>query len=373
MVPMKTRTAPSGDAVLADPRWRAVCARDAAADGAFVFAVRTTGVYCRPSCAARRPLPQNVAFYAEPAAARTAGYRACKRCRPEGASPQQTRARWIAALCRQLERADQPPTLAALAAQHAMSPSHLQRVFTRAVGLSPSAYCRAARARRLRDELAAGRSVTAALQNAGYTSPSRFYGGDDELGMPPKRARAGGAGQRLAVALADCTFGRVLVAATARGIAAILLGDDDEALRQDLARRFPRAVLHAPDHALHAKIAEVVAFVDADRADPGLPLDIQGTVFQRRVWQALRRIPQGRTASYAEIASRLGMPTAARAVARACADNPLAIAVPCHRVVRGDGALAGYRWGVASKRALLAREAAAVGSAAKSARKRIRE
>ncbi len=357
----------------ADPRWRAVCARDPGSDGAFVFAVRTTGVYCRPSCAARRPRPENVTFHVDPAAARAAGFRACKRCNPDGVGPRAERARWVEEVCRLLAGADAPVSLATLAARVGLSAFHLQRTFRGVVGITPSAFYRAERARRMHTDLAAGRSVTAALQRAGYGSTSRFYGGDDRLGMSPKRARRGGAGERLDVACVDCRLGRLLVAATPRGVCASLLGEDDAALREDLRRRFPRAVVVEAGDAAAATgterftehVRRIVRWIDAGRVDPSVPLDIRGTVFQRRVWQALRRVPAGQTTSYAALARRLGMPRGARAVARACADNPLAVVVPCHRVVRGDGELAGYRWGLARKQDLLESERRAAISARK--------
>lgn len=345
-------------------KWRAVCARDARCDGCFVFAVRTTGIYCRPSCGARRPNRANVQFFADGAAARTAGYRACKRCRPDTrlGSDAATRA-WVLALCRHIEAAEAPPTLAELAAFAGYSPFHLQRTFRAVVGTTPRGYATAVRVERLRRALARGERVTAAQQASGYASSSRLHADAERvLGMAPRRAKAGGAGERLEFHVAPCTLGRVLVAATARGLSAVLLGDDDATLQQELAERFPRGRCVRGDAAFVARVRAVLACVDGAAVDPGLPFDVRGTAFQQRVWQALQRIPAGRTIDYASLAARLGSPRGARAVAAACAANPLAVLVPCHRVVRGDGSLAGYRWGVAKKRALLRREGAEPGS-----------
>lgn len=347
-----------------DARWRAVLARDGEADGAFVFAVRTTGVYCRPSCGARRPRPENVCFFADGSAARAAGFRACRRCAPDAARGDAAqRTRLVAELCRRLAAAEAPLPLAELARTAGYSPFWLQRVFTAAVGCSPRAFQAAHRAERLRRELAAGATVTAAMHRAGYGSTSRLHAvGERALGMRPARARDGGAGERIEHAVVDCSLGRALCAATSRGLCAILLGDDDAALREDLRRRFPNAQLAAGSRRFVRHLRRVVACLDGERTDPGLPLDLRGTAFQQRVWAALRGIAPGRTADYAAVAARLGAPGSARAVARACGDNPLAVVVPCHRVVRRDGALAGYRWGLARKQALLAREGAPAGT-----------
>jgi AraC family transcriptional regulator of adaptative response/methylated-DNA-[protein]-cysteine methyltransferase len=338
----------------------AVAARDPAADGTFVFAVKTTGVYCRPSCGARRPRPENVAFFADAAAARAAGFRACRRCRPDAAtSDHAQRTKLVAEVCRWIDASASPPRLAELAARAGYSAFHLQRVFVATIGVSPRAYATARRAERLRSELAAGRSVTAAMHRAGYGSTSRLHrDAERALGMLPKRARAGGAGERIEFATAACSLGVAIVAATARGVCAIFLGDDAAQLQKDLRTRFPRAELVRGDVAFRVRVAGAIACVDGDARAPELPLDLHGTAFQQRVWRELRRIPAGSTASYTELAARLGSPRGARAVGKACGDNPVAVVVPCHRVVRGDGALAGYRWGLPIKRALLARERA---------------
>jgi len=353
---MATDSTPA--ATLADPRWAAVIARDGGADGAFVYAVRTTGIYCRPGCPSRPPKPENVAFYPTPAAATAAGFRPCQRCRPDAASLAVRQQSIISDLCRHIEQATQPPTLAQLAIRAGLSPHHLHRLFKASTGLTPHAYASAVRAGRLRQSLPQADSVTSAIFAAGYNSGSRCYAESDALlGMTPGAYRAGGPRQEIRFASGPCALGCVLVARSARGLCAILLGDEPAALASELAERFPAARLLADDTELAQQLAAVVRFVDAPQSGLDLPLDIRGTAFQQRVWQALRAIPPGRTVSYSEIAARLGMPKAVRAVAGACAANALAVAIPCHRVVRSDGGLAGYRWGIARKRALLAREA----------------
>ncbi|HEX6812906.1 MAG TPA: bifunctional DNA-binding transcriptional regulator/O6-methylguanine-DNA methyltransferase Ada [Planctomycetota bacterium] len=341
-----------------DARWQAVLAHDAAADGTFYFAVRTTGVYCRPSCGARRPRAENVEFFRDAGAARSAGYRACKRCKPDLPAPA-SKAGLVASLCRLLENEESTPRLRDLGASVGLSPFHVQRLFKQATGITPRAYAEAHRQHRVRTALAAGDSVTRALYASGYGSSGRFYAkATPGLGMTPKKYRAGGAGETIRFAVADCSLGAVLVAATARGVAAILLGDDSSELAQDLQRRFPHAVIERGDAAFERTVSQVVAFVEARRPSLELPLDIRGTAFQRRVWQQLCSIRSGETRSYAEIARAIGAPRSVRAVAQACAANALAVAIPCHRVVRSDGDLAGYRWGKARKQQLLARERA---------------
>ncbi|MBP6096685.1 MAG: bifunctional DNA-binding transcriptional regulator/O6-methylguanine-DNA methyltransferase Ada [Methyloversatilis sp.] len=342
----------------ADPRWAAVVARDAAVDGHFVYAVKTTGVFCRPSCAARTPKPENVSFHLSPADARAAGFRPCLRCRPEEPPLAARHAATVAAACRLIDAGDPPPTLEALARHAGLSVFHLHRVFKAVTGLTPQAWARARRAERLREGLARGASVTGALLDAGYGSPSRFYEhADHTLGMTPGRYRAGGTDTDIRFALGQCSLGAILVAESPRGVCAIALGDDPDALLRDLQDRFPCARLIGADAAFEERVAQVVGFIEAPRIGLGLPLDLRGTAFQQRVWQALRDIPPGHTLSYTELAARIAMPKAVRAVASACAANTLAVAIPCHRVVRSDGALSGYRWGVGRKRALLAREA----------------
>ncbi len=351
--------APDAPSSAWDACWAAVAARDSAADGRFVYAVRTTGVYCRPGCAARTPRRDNVRFYAGPAAAREAGFRPCLRCRPDDPPQAQRHAEAVARACRLIEGAEEPPALAALARAAALSPFHFHRVFKGVTGVTPKAYAEAVRARRLAAHLPTTATVTEAAYAAGYGTAGRFYAAAaGHLGMPPGSARRGGAGVAIRFCVAACALGFVLVAATERGVCAILLGDDPEALAGDLRARFPRADIAGAGPDLTHRVAEVVAFVEAPRLGLGLPLDIGGTAFQQRVWAALRAIPAGRTATYADIARTIGQPAAVRAVALACAANAHAVVIPCHRVVRTDGGLSGYRWGVARKAALLAREGA---------------
>lgn len=342
----------------ADPRWTAVRARDAQADGSFVYAVRTTGVYCRPSCGARPARPENVAFHATPADAEQAGFRACRRCRPNEPSLAAQQAAVVARLCRRLETDESTPNLAQLAEDAQWSPFHLHRVFKRITGLTPKAYATAHRSRRVHESLARSGTVTEAIFEAGYQSGGRFYAdAPGMLGMTPSRWRAGGAGTELRFAVGQCSLGAILVARSEIGLCAILLGDDPDALTRDLQDRFPRARLVGGDAGFEQWVARVVGFVEAPAIGLDLPLDIRGTALQQRVWQALQAIPPGQTVSYAEMARRIGAPAATRAVAQACGANALAVAIPCHRVVRQDGGLSGYRWGVERKRALLAREA----------------
>ncbi|MDR3376100.1 MAG: bifunctional DNA-binding transcriptional regulator/O6-methylguanine-DNA methyltransferase Ada [Ancalomicrobiaceae bacterium] len=356
-----TRTSGADEAaaiITADPRWALVAARDATADGSFVYAVRTTGVYCRPSCRSRPAKPENVCFFASPVEAETDGYRACRRCRPNDAGAAHTHAALVADACRAIETAEEPPGLAALADRASLSPFHFQRVFKAVTGLSPKAYATAHRAVRLRDRLSGGEtSVTAAIYDAGFNSSSRAYETADEaLGMTPSAFRSGGKDVAIRYAYGQSSLGLVLIASTDRGICAILLGDDPIELLRDLEARFPLADLLAADADTAARVAEVVAFVEHPSTGLDLPLDLRGTAFQLRVWQALRRIPAGTTVSYSDLARTIGDPSAVRAVAGACAANKLAVAVPCHRVVRSDGALSGYRWGLERKRELLKRE-----------------
>jgi len=342
-----------------ESRLAAVRARDARADGQFVYSVKTTGVYCRPSCAARPAKRENLAFHDTCADAEAAGFRPCKRCRPDQASQAQRRAALVASACRAIDAAEDVPDLAALAAQAGMSRFHFHRVFKEVTGVTPRAYAQARRAERLRAGLPGSGSVTAAMYDAGYNSSGRFYAESQEvLGMRPADYRAGGAGSVIRFAVGACSLGSILVAATPKGVCAILLGDDPDALVQDLQDRFPKAELKGGERDFEQWMAQVVGLVEAPEQGLSLPLDVQGTAFQQRVWEALRAIPPGSTASYAEIARRIGAPKAVRAVAQACAANALAVAIPCHRVVKSDGAISGYRWGVERKRKLLQREAA---------------
>jgi AraC family transcriptional regulator, regulatory protein of adaptative response / methylated-DNA-[protein]-cysteine methyltransferase len=342
----------------ADPRWAAVEARDPAADGRFFYAVKTTGVYCRPSCPSRPARPENISFFDSAAAAEQAGFRPCQRCRPDQPPLAEQHAALVAGLCRFIENADTPPSLAELARQAGLSRYHLHRIFKAVTGLTPRDYAVAQRAKRLRAGLARGAGVTDAILDAGYNSPGRFYEQAHLLlGMTPNRYRAGGTATEIRFAVGQCSLGAILVAASPRGICAISLGDDPEALVRDVQDRFPQATLIGDDPAFEDWIARVVGFVEAPKLGLDLPLDLRGTVFQQRVWQALQQIPTGETVSYTELARRIGAPAAFRAVASACAANVLAVAIPCHRVVRQDGSLSGYRWGVARKKALIEREA----------------
>lgn len=340
-----------------DPRWAAVVARDAAFDGAFFFAVRTTGVYCYPSCGARTPKAANVELFDDRLGAIRHGYRACKRCGSERPPPAQRRAATVARVCRFIEDHDREPRLTEMAAHAGWSPSHLHREFKRVTGVTPKQYAGSARAERARAALAQGQSVTAAMAGAGYSSTSRFHlAARTAFGLRPNELRDGGGGGTLLFGSGQGSLGTVFVACTAAGVCAVLLGDDPAALEADLRARFPRRECAPAGAALAGVIARVVAAIETPSAGFALPLDIQGTAFQQRVWSALRAVPAGTTTDYAALAASIGTPGGARAVAGACAANPIAVAVPCHRVVRGDGGLAGYRWGLDRKRALLRRE-----------------
>ena len=361
MVAVATRVdRPSPDFADDDARWGAVERRERAADGAFYYSVLTTGVYCRPSCASRRARRENIAFHASCEEAEAAGFRPCKRCRPNELPLAQRHASAVARACRMIEEAEEAPSLDALAEAARMSRFHFHRIFKTITGVTPKAYADAHRARRVRDELACSATVTEAIYGAGFNSSGRFYAAwPDLLGMTPKEFRTGGAGASIRFAVGECSLGSILVGATGKGVCAILLGDDPDALVRDLQDRFPKAQLIGADREFERLVAIVVGFVEAPARGLELPLDMRGTAFQQRVWQALRQIPSGSSASYAEIARRIGQPKAVRAVAQACSSNRIAVAIPCHRVVRTDGALSGYRWGVERKRALLEREKAA--------------
>ncbi|AIE85925.1 bifunctional DNA-binding transcriptional regulator/O6-methylguanine-DNA methyltransferase Ada [Fimbriimonas ginsengisoli] len=342
-----------------DPRWRAIVERDPAFDGKFYYSVKSTGVYCHPSCAARLARPENVAFHDSIQDAERAGFRPCKRCKPDQGLLRERQAAVVEAACRNIEAADEPPSLETLAEAVGMSPYYFHRVFKTITGVTPKAYADAHRTQRVQRELAAGsRSVTETIYEAGFNSSSRFYETTKEmLGMKPKEYKQGGLNAQIHFAVGQSSLGSILVARSEKGVCAILLGDDPEALVRDLQDRFPKAQLLGGDRGFEEVVAKVVGFVEDPSRGLDLPLDVRGTAFQQRVWEALRGIPVGKTASYAEIARKLGEPGAVRAVAGACAANALAVAIPCHRVVKSDGALSGYRWGVDRKRELLRREA----------------
>jgi AraC family transcriptional regulator, regulatory protein of adaptative response / methylated-DNA-[protein]-cysteine methyltransferase len=342
-----------------DPRWARVMARDASADGTFWYSVATTKIFCRPSCPSRAANPRNVAFHASISAAKAAGFRPCRRCRPDGRSIADERAALIASICRTIESAETPPSLAELADAARLSPSYLQRTFKAVTGVSPREYAEAYRNERVRGSLQAKSSVTRAIFDAGFNSSGRFYERSKQLlGMTPSRYRQRGAGETIRFAVGESQLGSVLVASSERGVVAILLGDDPEALVRDLQDRFSQATLVGGDREYERLVARVVGFVENPRIGLDLPLDVRGTAFQQRVWNALQAIPPGSSASYSEIASRIGAPKAARAVGAACAANSLAVAIPCHRVVRADASSGGYAWGVYRKRMLAERERA---------------
>jgi AraC family transcriptional regulator of adaptative response/methylated-DNA-[protein]-cysteine methyltransferase len=344
--------------VAGDPRWARIVARDKSADGEIWYSVSTTGVYCRPSCPSRRCKPENAAIHDSLAAAKATGFRACLRCRPDGPSADESNAAAVAKACQWIDEAEEEPSLSEIAKAVKLSPYHFHRVFKAVTGVTPKAYASEVRAARVREQLGRSETVTEAIYDAGFGSNGRFYAkSTDLLGMTPSRYRAGGAEEKLRFAVGQCSLGAILVASSDKGVAAILIGDDPDALARDLQDRFPHAHLVGGDAAYEAQVAQVVGFVETPHVGLDLPLDIRGTAFQQRVWQALREIPTGKTASYADVAARIGSPKSMRAVAAACAANALAVAIPCHRVVRRDGEVSGYRWGVERKRALLEREA----------------
>ena len=343
-----------------DIRWQAVIAKDKDADGQFFFSVRTTGVYCRPSCPARAARRENVAFHPSCDAAEAAGFRACKRCRPREASQSERDAAMVARACNLIQKSAEAPRLAALAAAFGLSAFHFHRVFKATTGLTPKAYADAHRSDRVREALPASKTITGAIYDAGYNSNGRFYAKSAQmLGMTPRRYRAGGDRTQIRFAIGECSLGSILVAATDKGVCAILMGNDPHALVRQLQDRFGKAELIGGDAAFEKLVAKVIGFVEQPRLGLDLPLDVQGTAFQQRVWRALRKIAAGKTASYGDIAARIGQPSSMRAVAQACAANVIAVAIPCHRVIRTDGNLSGYRWGVQRKRALLEREGSA--------------
>lgn len=340
-----------------DARWQAVTDRDRAADGHFVYAVKTTGIYCAPSCSSRQPKRQNVEFFADGDRALAAGYRPCKRCRQGRVSLQQQYGQQVEQACRLLEDAEKTPTLEEISRQVGVSAWHFHRIFKTVTGLTPRAYAIAKRQQRVREALVSSRSITDTLLEAGYASNGNFYASSPaSLGMTPSAYRAGGKGMAVWFAVGQCSLGEILVAESPRGICAILLGDSAQRLVESLQDNFPQAQLLGNDEDFERRVATVVGFVDQPAAEWSLPLDIRGTAFQQRVWHALRSIPVGETLSYAQVAEKIGSPKAVRAVAGACAANLLAVAIPCHRVVKQDGNISGYRWGVARKKSLLEKE-----------------
>lgn len=338
-------------------RWLAVTVRNPRANGQFVYAVKTTGIFCRPICRSRRAKRENVEFFSSAFDALRAGYRPCKRCRPSDNAPVADHSALITRACRLLAQSETPVNIDALAAAANLSRSHFHRLFKSATGLTPKAYAAAHRAEQLRDALAQSCTVTSAIYRAGFNSAGRFYeNAPKQLGMSPSAFRAGGRGATIRFAVGQCTLGAILVAASQWGICTISLGDDPQILLESLQDRFPNATLVGADPEFEKTVAQVIAHVDGPSGTLDLPLDIQGTAFQQRVWQELREIPCGQTRTYTQIAQSLGRPRAIRAVARACASNQIAIAIPCHRVIRTDGALSGYRWGIDRKAKLIAAE-----------------
>lgn len=338
----------------------AVAAHDARMDGAFVYAVRSTGIYCRPSCPSRRPSAGQILLFVQPDAAERAGYRACRRCRPRDAhgNPQ---AALIRRVCREIEAgAENGVSLGSLAERIGRSAAYLQRTFRRAMGITPRQYADALRVARLKTELRKGKDVTTAMHEVAYGSPSRLYEKSDaQLGMTPATYRRGGRGMNISYTVAPCALGRVLVAATERGISAVYMGERDAELVAALSKEYPQAEIRRGSKESGEWVRAVVQHLDGANPQLDLPTDVVATAFQRRVWEALRSIPLGETRTYSQVARSIGQPRAVRAVGRACATNPTSIVVPCHRVVRTDGALGGYRWGLARKKALLAQEKAA--------------
>lgn len=338
--------------------WQAVQTRNADYDGMFYYAVKTTGVYCRPACASRQPKRENVSFFALPEAARQAGFRACKRCKPDAVVIRDPQAELIQSVCRLIDQQiEEPPNFAALSEEIKLSQFHLQRLFKKLMGITPRQYAEARRTDTFKSRVKSGQSVTEAMFDAGYGSSSRLYEkAAAQLGMTPATYRKGGKGMKINYTIAECPLGLLLVAATDKGICSVTIGDKVGGLAEDLHAEFPQADITRDKEQLQTQVNTLLAHLVGQEPHPALPLDVQGTAFQKRVWEELRRIPYGQTASYSEVARRIGQPTATRAVARACATNPAALITPCHRVVREGGELGGYRWGIERKRQLLEKE-----------------
>ena len=341
-----------------DSRWQAVLARDGGSDGKFVFAVSSTGIYCRPSCPSKRPKRENVTFFGRPQEAETAGFRECLRCRPKAIAGN-PRQELIKSVCRYIEQhLDEPVTLTRLGAEFRQSPFHLQRTFKAVLGITPKQYADSCRMRGFRQKLKAGHSVTRAMHDAGYSSTSRLYSRtSDQLGMEPTRYRRGAIAMPIRYSFTESPIGRMLIAATEKGICSIQFADSEEELEQGLKQEFPFAVRRRDDDGMANLAGQVVQRISGSESSASLPVDIRATAFQRRVWSYLQSIGFGKTRSYTEVAKAIRHPSAFRAVARACASNPVAIAIPCHRVLRSNGDLGGYRWGLERKKALLQIEA----------------
>src|ERR1700756_1577592 len=345
--------------VAEDPRWVRIVARDKTADGHLWYSVYTPGVYCRPSCPSRTANPNNVQLHDTLEAAKATGFRPCRRCNPDGPSIDCENAAIVAKACRLIEQSEEEPSLTELAEAVGRSAGYFHRLFKAATGLTPKDYASAHRAAKVRESLASGSSITEAIYDAGFSSSGRFYEkSTDMLGMTPTQYRTGGANENIRFAVGESSLGAILVASSKKGVASILLGDDPETLVRNLQDRFPKANLIGADRDYEVQVARVVGYVEAPSLGLDLPLDVRGTAFQQRVWQALQEIPVGQTVSYAEVARRIGSPKSVRAVAGACAANDLAGVIPCHRVVRNDGASSRYAWGVERKKVLLDREGA---------------
>ncbi|HKD64641.1 MAG TPA: bifunctional DNA-binding transcriptional regulator/O6-methylguanine-DNA methyltransferase Ada [Candidatus Acidoferrales bacterium] len=368
MISSKFRAATEKQYRPAAARWDAIQSRDRGADGVFVYGVRSTGIYCRPSCPSRKPNPNQIVFFPLPEAAEQQGFRECKRCKPRTVNLRDPRTKAVAQACREIdsrvrEGNDAPVTLSALSAPLEMSSHQLERAFRSVMGITPRQYADAQRMRRLKSQLRKGDDVTTALYDAGFGSSSRLYErAPSQLGMTPATYRQGGTGMRMNYTIVDSPLGRLLVGATDRGISALYLGESDARLESALQKEYPRAEIRRDRNGLEGWVSKILEHLRGRGPNLDLPTDVQATAFQRRVWEELRRIPYGTTRTYSQVAQAIGQPEAFRAVARACATNPVSVVVPCHRVVRRDGKLAGYRWGLERKQALLEHESAGAGA-----------